>query len=456
MGDWRSDTWASRDRQLITVFISSLARHTLAIERMPVKVLILSHGTRGDVQPFVALAHALDRAGHDVTLGIPPSSKPLAEVFGIDVATLTEASDELRQNPRFHNLATPSYRGWEYLTHAARRSGHLLASVLEEISALGKLDPDLIVHNPAVHGHQLAERLGIPAVAAYPLPALVPTRSFPNPMFPFTPPRSMNRATYMWTQVMFRAIFGRTDRWRSETLKLPPRRAHMSALRRPDGKPATVLHAFSPYIFPSEPHYPPSVHTTGFWHLPAPRDWVPSQALSDFLAAGNPPVYVGFASRIDADPVQTGHLVASAARSAGVRVLVVGGSGGGIRFDGKADDLFYVNDVPFDWLFSRVAAVVHHGGVGTTGAALAAGRPQVICPFIPSQRFVARSMFTRGIACAPIEPRRLTTDRLANAIHQAITDRRMVTGAAATASKVRSELGVARAVEIVERELEGA
>lgn len=447
-----SETDVRRPR-LIRAYFSVLVRF---VRRSHVRVLILSHGSRGDVQPFVALARELSRTGHEVRLALPFKEAPLADGCDVDVFRFKDRSRELAANPRYHHSVKRRYRGWEYLPQAFRSSGHILAGVLGEVAAAASDGADVVVHTHAIHGHQVAERLGVPAIAVDPLPGLVPTSAFANPMFPFHLPRAFNRASYRWTPLMIRGVFGPTDRWRAEVLDLPPRRSHADPMLDPDGTPATVLHPFSPRLFPAPPGYPDWVHTTGYWFLPAPPTWSPPPQLVDFLDDHRPTVYVGFGSLAGVSPRQTGQIVADAARRAGVRALVVAGTGAGIQVDERADDIMGLGDVPFDWLFPRVAAVVHHGGIGTTGAALAAGRPQVACPFIPSQRFVARRIVDLGVSPGTVEHHRLTSERLAAAIGRAVSDETVAARARALSKEIRAEEGLTTAVSIIEEQVAAA
>jgi sterol 3beta-glucosyltransferase len=189
---------------------------------------------------------------------------------------------------------------------------------------------------------------------------------------------------------------------------------------------------------------------TGYWFAPEqPR--LPD-ALTRFLDAGDPPVFVGFGSMARPDPAATTAVVLGAARRAGVRAVLGTGWGG---LDATAsDDVFVIDDVPYEHLFPRIAAVVHHGGAGTVAAAAAAGRPQVVCPFVADQPFWGRRMHDLGVATEPIRQRHLSPDRLATVIHEAVTAPRLATTAAELGSRIRTERGVDNAVGQLEHIVE--
>ena len=221
------------------------------------------------------------------------------------------------------------------------------------------------------------------------LPMYVPTKEFPWPGvgMPFWLPAAANRATFLGMKAPA-AIFGRVvDRWRQDTLGLPRFCGRHDPLRRPDNGQAPVLHAFSPSVLPPPADWPDSVHTTGYWVLPPSDEALPPQ-VEDFLAAGDPPVFVGFGSMSGRDPARTTDLVLDAARRAGTR-LVIGAGWGGLDRGVSGDGVLVVEDVDYQRLFPRAAAVVHQGGAGTTGTAFASGRPQVVCPFVADQPFWA-------------------------------------------------------------------
>lgn len=416
------------------------------------KVLLFAHGTRGDVQPFVALASALKRAGHDAVLAATAGSESLAEPFGVKVVPIYDNIKDLISDPAVRAGFETNYRGLRGKRHFVRvmlKSRRLAPPVLQDMASTVALTPDIVVYQLGLPGHEIAERLGVPAVPACLEPTLVPTKSFPNPVLPFVVPHSLNRASFWATRLWIRAFGGDIAKWRRETLLLRNRRGHRNPLRDPHGRATTVLQAFSRHMLPAPSDYPSWVHTTGFWFLPAPSGWTPPQSLCDFIAAGDPPVYVGFGSTVGTDPDRKRHLVLNAISSARARAVVVTGYGG-IQPDQSTEDVYFLDQAPFDWLFPRMAAIVHHGGVGTTGAALASGRPQVVCPFIISQRYYASRMHATGVATAPLPQRILTAANLAAAIRHAISDPALSRLCHDLGREVRAEDGVTAAVRVLE------
>ncbi|MFI6507250.1 glycosyltransferase [Streptosporangium sp. NPDC050855] len=415
------------------------------------KVLILTHGTRGDVQPYAALALALRNAGHHAVLAAPAASAALAEPHGLPFAPVHDGPNTLLDDPRIRTAIETNYRGLagkKIALEVMRAGKPLMARVFTDMVAVAEDGADLVVHGPSIPGHRIAEALGVPSVAALLQPVWVPNASFANPMIPLPLPRALNRASYLPFRLMLRSFGAVAD----TTLDLPRRRGRHDFLRRPDGGPATVLHGFSRHLLPSGADYPPQVHTTGFWFLPAAPTWSPPQELVRFLADGPAPLYIGFGSMAGTDPHRIGRVVLDAVRLTGMRAVLVSGWGG-IAVDGPPalpEEVFVLDQAPHDWLFPRMAAIVHHGGSGTTGAALASGRPQIICPFVADQPFWAARAHAAGVAPAPLPQRHLTAQGLAAAIRQATGEHAMARRADRLADAVRAEDGTKAAVTILE------
>jgi sterol 3beta-glucosyltransferase len=171
--------------------------------------------------------------------------------------------------------------------------------------------------------------------------------------------------------------------------------------------------------------------------------------LLDFLQAGKPPVYIGFGSMSSRDPERVTDIVLNALRITQQRGVILTGWKGLSGRD-LPDHVLRLDFVPHEWLFPQMAAVVHHGGAGTTAAALRAGVPQVIVPFGVDQNLWAHQAHKIGVASRPIPRRRLTAERLAAAIAQSSNDPAMRQRASAISQHIQAEDGIARTVEMIE------
>ncbi|MDA0566844.1 glycosyltransferase [Streptomonospora sp. S1-112] len=418
------------------------------------KALLLTQGTRGDVQPFLALARALHRAGHSALVAGPAASAGLAAEHGVDYHPVDDGPTALMGDPELGGAMATGLRGLRGTAEAVkvmRRIKPLMGRVYAGMADAAEGGADVVVYNPSTPGGHIAEYLGVPAVPALLQPTWVPTAAFPAAGFPAAQvPAALNRATYTALALSVRALAPVADRLRAERLGLPRRPGRHDILRQADGTFSTVLQGFSRHLLPAHTGYPDRVHTTGFWFPPASGAGL-DRRVEAFLAAGPPPVFIGFSSMPGADPARSGRMMAGAARAAGVRAVIASGWGGIDASAHTGDDVLVIGTAPHDLLFPRCAAVVHHGGGGTTGAALAAGRPQVICPFWGDQPFWAERAHASGAAVRPLRGQEMTAERLAAAITEAVTSTAMAARARDLGELARAEAGAEGAVRILER-----
>jgi sterol 3beta-glucosyltransferase len=294
-----------------------------------------------------------------------------------------------------------------------------------------------------------AARRGFVAVLALLVPMLVPTGEAPLSGLPRLPlGAGYNRATYRLLQrLMHWGSRPYLREWRR--LHDPDRRSRDSTpMRTARDRPVAVIHGYSRHVCPRPADWPAHAMVSGWWFLPE-RAWTPPAALDTFLAAGPPPVYVGFGSMAGVDPAATTAIVLAAVAQARVRAIIASGWGGIAPTEVPAD-VFLLDAAPHEWLFPRVAAVVHHGGAGTTAAGLRAGKPTVICPFGVDQPFWGERVRALGAGPAPIPQKRLDATRLAAAIVAATTDVAMRDAAMGLGAAIRSESGVAEAIAVIE------
>jgi sterol 3beta-glucosyltransferase len=233
-----------------------------------------------------------------------------------------------------------------------------------------------------------------------------------------------------------------------ESVGLPRYRARdtMHAILE-TGMPCVNL--VSDVVIPRPKDWAPHHHLTGF-SFTQPLPYEPPRALADFLAAGPPPIYIGFGSMTGFDSNELAALATRAARGAGVRAII---ATGWAELDvPPADDIFVVDEVPHEWLFPRVSAVVHHGGVGTFAQGLRAGKPTVIAAFFGDQPFWGWLNAKLGTGPAPLMRAKLDASRLAAAIRQAL-DGAYTERARDVANRLRAEDGATRAAEVIEASL---
>jgi len=208
-----------------------------------------------------------------------------------------------------------------------------------------------------------------------------------------------------------------------------------------------ILYGFSPSVILPSSDWDNNV--TGYWFLDPSDDWNPPSALMEYLQAGSSPVYIGFGSMSNRKPEETTDLVFQALTRTKQRAIMLSGWSG-LRKSDLPDSVFMVDSVPHSRFLPRVEAVIHHGGAGTTAAGLRAGVPSVIIPFHGDQPFWGQRIAELGVGPVPIPRRRLSVERLAQAIEEAVTDQTMRQHAADLGSKIRAEDGIAREIAVVQ------
>ncbi|KAL9072485.1 MAG: hypothetical protein Q9157_005069 [Trypethelium eluteriae] len=428
----------------------------------PLNVVIHVVGSRGDVQPFVALGKVLKETyGHRVRLATHPVFKDFVKQNGLDFFNITGDPAELMafmvKNPglmpgfdtlrsgdvgkRRKGIASMLRGCWRSCIEAGDGMGLDLDSTIEEwmdsssTSAM-RGDPaerpfiaDAIIANPPSFAHiHCAEKLGIPLHMMFTMP-WSPTQAFPHPLANIQSSNAdahiSNFMSYALVDMMtWQGLGDVINRFRHQSLGLEP-----------------ISLMWGPALIPKPKDWRSHISISGFYFLNLATNYTPEADLREFLAAGSPPVYIGFGSIVVDDPNAMTELIFEAVKKTGQRALVSKGWGGfGADEFGIPEGVFMLGNVPHDWLFKHVSCVVHHGGAGTTAAGIAAGRPTVVVPFFGDQPFWGAMVNRGGAGPPPIPHKELTADNLAHAILQAL-EPSSLEKAAGLAEQVNSEKG---------------
>jgi len=376
------------------------------------KLSIIAVGTRGDVRPLVALGKELRHRGHQVRLTAGDEYASLVQAAGLEFVPL---------GVEMHRLI-PRYRDFYALTNELR--GRIL-------EAAGRGQDAYIASLVGVPICSLAREQGVPFYYASLIPTL-PTRAFAHPLLPPLPlGGAYNLLTYrMADRVARRAC---------------PDTAWVLDEPRPP-----YLCAFSEQVVPRPPEWGDFAHITGYWFLSQPADYQPPAELEEFIHQGPPPLAAGFGSAETGQGRRTADLVMAALAQTGQRGILLTGWGSPL-INAPPPNVYVIEAVPYDWLFPRVAAVIHHGGAGTIAQALRAGVPSVVVPFGLDQDFWGRRIQALGAGPQPIARKNLTPEKLAATIRQVLDNPDYRTNAAALGERLRTEDGTARAADIIER-----
>lgn len=406
---------------------------------------LIGVGSRGDVQPLVALGAGLRRAGVDVRLATHRDFAPMAEAEGLGFAPIEGDATNFSSGPAGRAFRERVGDAERFRRFVEGYLGLFLERFYRDAWAACE-DADVVLGWTAC-AVSLAERLRVPVFNVALTPALhLRTGAFPNPFHASSDPLDAHANRRTWRLALPTLRIGETqlNRWRAG-LGLPPIgwRQHIRALRR-----LPHLFGYSPSILPKPVDWPAEAHVTGYWFLDGPGGYSPPPDLAAFLAAGPPPIAIGFSSQVSGDPAALTRAVIDGVTRAGVRAVVVTGFGGlsGVSFP---PHVFPVTTVPYDWLLARVSAMVHQGGAGSTGAAVRAGIPNMAVPFGFDQGLWGQRLFELGVSPAPVAATALSAERLAPALTALTSDGRMRANAAALGARVRAEDGVGTAVRLV-------
>jgi sterol 3beta-glucosyltransferase len=310
---------------------------------------------------------------------------------------------------------------------------------------------DAIVYHPGVPiGYFAAQYLKIPSILATPFP-MTPTMDYPALMFYDTVRlgRGYNFITHkILEQVMWLSSSSAVKEFWQKKFGHAP-----EDFACPFGKQNTRINptviSCSDYVFPRPNDWSEYVINTGYWFLDEEVDWNPSSDLLDFMQRGTPPIYVGFGSLGESSQaVQTTELVMDALKRSGQRGVLATGWSGMSKVDSIPDELFILESAPHSWLFSRMAAVVHHGGAGTTAAGLRAGIPSIIIPHSNDQFAWGRRVYELGVGSKPIPRRKLTAENLADAI-KFVSAKEIKEAAKNLGLRIQSENGAETAAKII-------
>ncbi|OCT51454.1 sterol 3beta-glucosyltransferase [Cladophialophora carrionii] len=456
----------------------------------PMNIVIQIVGSRGDVQPFVALGQVLkNKYNHRVRIATHSTFKQFVTENGLEFFSIGGDPAELMAfmvknpglMPGMDSLKSGDVgkrrRGIYEIINGCWRScieaGDGMGTPINDDnmdtrsfdSALSmRMDPalkpfvaDAIIANPPSFAHvHLAEKLGIPLHLMFTMP-WSPTQSFPHPLANIissnTDPTVTNFVTYALVDMLtWQGLGDVINKFRERSLGLEPvsimwAPGMVSRLRIP------WTYCWSPALIPKPADWGSYIDISGFFFLNLSTNYTPPQDLADFLAAGPPPVYIGFGSIVVDDPNAMTKMIFEAIKKTGQRAIVSKGWGGlGASELGIPEGVFMIGNCPHDWLFQRVSCVVHHGGAGTTAAGILAGRPTVVVPFFGDQPFWGSMTARAGAGPVPVAYKNLNADKLAQSILEALKPESL-DRAKELSAKIKAEKGTEAGAESFHKQL---
>jgi len=419
------------------------------------KVYIASYGTRGDVQPYVALGIGLKNKGHEVIIGTSERFRDFIESNGLHYGFMADELLAIIDTDQGKALLDSSRTIFDLVKHnitLAKQVGPLQEKQFQETWEIAEsFKPDVILYHPkAVAAQCAAEKLSIPCIHVTPLPMYVPTSERAFMLFPqFKLGAWYNRLSYGLVRFLTEKVLGKRIQKLKKALSLPNQKK-FDLLENSAGESIPVIHAYSEAVLPRPKDWPKSAYVSGYCFLDREEGWQAPQSLVDFLQSGEAPIYIGFGSMAGRDPEKVGKIVIDALLATGLRGIIASGWGGMTAKD-LPNSIYSIEKAPHAWLFSRVSAVVHHGGAGTTAAGLRAGKPTLITPFSLDQPFWGRRVYELGVGPKPIPQKKLTVQNLSSALLELSSNQAIRTRAAALGKQISEENGVAQAIKIIEK-----
>lgn len=416
------------------------------------QITINTFGTRGDIQPYIALGLGLRQAGHPVRIVTHRIFESFVRTYGLDFYPLGVDPREVLISQNLAELGNNPVRITRWLNEKFKP---VLREIFEATLAANR-DAELMLNSGlSFAGWHVAEKLHIPSMAAFLWP-MTPSRhlfgaigKIPPTWLPF---RGMINyyTTKLFNQLFYNLLLPSVNDCRKEVLSLRPMRPREYWMLDSPQSATSIIYGYSPTIVPKPSDWCSNQQICGYWFLDSAKEYRAEETVLDFLAAGPPPVYVGFGSMVDHEREEISRTVIAALEKSNRRGVLLGGWGA-LGSGNLPSSILRVDEIPHDWLFPHMVAVVHHGGAGTTAAALRAGVPSVVVPSFGDQFFWGWRVQNLGLGPKPISRKKLTVDKLAHAIQQAAIDDGMKVKAHLVGEQIRAEKGVEVAVRMVEK-----
>lgn len=408
-------------------------------------ITILCSGSRGDFQPYIALAQELKKLGKAVRITGMMEFETFVKSYGIDFYPIQADFKSLNVDENMLKEAQSADNPLKMLLTFNKMKKYGL-SIANEFYASCEGSELVIYHPGCTIGYFAAERLGIPAILASPFPmhkTKEQTSVIQYGRVKSTPLR--NIISYEMLQGMLWLASNNSVKylWKKEFGGLPKNFGKPYERHNDKKHPAVI--SCSNFVFKRPKDWNENIHQYGYWFVKEPTEYIPSPELCDFLNSGEKPVYIGFGSVFHKDQKETlSKLIIDALAIANKRGIICGMG----KLDNLPSNIIAIDSIPHSWLFNKVAAVCHHGGAGTTSAGFAAGVPSVIIPFANDQHAWAHRAYDLKVGSKPITIKKLTSDNLAESIEYVLQDE-IIENAKKLAADIATENGARDCAKVI-------
>jgi len=416
------------------------------------KIAITTLGTRGDLQPYIALGLGLQDAGHEVQIVSSKNEELFVKNYGLDFFALSVDIQMLMDSEEVQEMSKGNNPLKFILSHlkGSKKLKQLMVETQKEIWAACQ-SVDIIIFHPGMPlGFFIAQEMKRISIMANAFPVIA-SKDYPAILF-YTSPR-LGRLFNMITHKIFEKLFWALSKaavvkfWNTSVktkmnFSVPPIRQQIES-----GMP--ILNGYSNLFFHQSKDWPNNIHTTGGWFIDKEPNFVPPPELLHFIENGEAPIYIGFGSMKDINSFNATLSIIKEALDISKQRAVVGlGWSKYSNSDKIPENIFLIESIPHTWLFPKMKILIHHGGAGTTATGLRAGKPTIVIPHNADQPAWGKRVFELGVGSKPIKKTSLTADKLASGILYA-QQQNIVENAYKLGRELSKENGVKNAVKII-------
>lgn len=408
-------------------------------------ITILCAGSRGDFQPYIALAQQLKKYKKDVRISGPKEFESFVNHYDIDYLPINIDINALNIDPKMLEAAGSADNPLKMIRAFNKMKVYGAFTTKEYYKACE--NSELIIYHPGLTiGYFAAKKLGIPSVLASPFPMHKTKEYLSVVMYGKSKPTLLNnKISYSMLQGMLWMAGKDSVKsfFKKEFGQIPKDFGAPFEYHNQETQPALI--SCSNFVFKRPSDWNAHIHQKGYWFVEEQDNFRPEEALVNFLQSGEKPIYIGFGSMsMMKKHAELGNIVVNAIKKSGKRAIICGFG----RPEGLSDAIHALDSIPHTWLFNHVSAVCHHGGAGTSAAGFSAGIPSIIIPFSNDQFAWAHRSYDLGIGVKPINVKQLTVDNLSHAILAAY-EPDIIAKAKAIGDKIRSENGVEACAKVV-------
>lgn len=413
-------------------------------------ITMLTTGTRGDTQPFMALGLELKKKGYRVRIAASEAYQDFIESYGFEYAMLRGDVSKIIESGAADDAINADNPLKFFSSLKNEKMMGMMVNIQKDLHKACKGAGAIVYHPGAAIGYFAAKEMNIPSILASPFP-MTPTKDYPALIF-YDRPRFgkiYNKLTHhIFEWGFWKVVSGPLKKYWVQQYGEGPNDFSCPYPKQRTAANPTIISS-SPTVFSVSKDWPEHVHSYGNWFMDSDHSYQPEEKLERFLKAGEPPVYIGFGSVGDKKNAgETTALVIKALKLAGKRGIINTGGSGMNQTEEIAEDILFVKDIPHEWLFPKMSAVVHHGGAGTTAEGLRAGVPSAIIPYGNDQFAWGRKIHELGAGAKAIPRKELTAEKLSAAISYTQVNE-IRSKAQEIGKQIRAEKGAEKAAQVI-------